>query len=83
MSEDVVYVTVVEAAAWTRRGERTIRRWMNLGLLEIFKRGDGLLVLRLDEVNRVERAQASRNPVRTQRRDQRFAQVRSMAYPRD
>ena len=77
------YLTVAEAALWLDRSERTIRRWMNLQLLAVYKRGDGKLVLEVTELTKVERSQRRRNPVRKARRAERFAQVESMTYSRD
>lgn len=76
------YLTAAEAAIITHKSERTIRRWMSLRLLGIYKRGDGMLVLELGELQAVERAQRNRNPVRKARRDETFAQVRPMTYSR-
>lgn len=82
MTEQPTYLTVAEAALWLDRSERTIRRWMNLQLLAVYRRGDGKLVLDLAELTKVERVQRNRNPVRKARRAERFAQVASMTYRR-
>ncbi len=77
------YVTVAEAAKRMGRSERTIRRWMNARLLAVYRRsGDGLLVLDYAELAQVEREQRHRNPARTRRRAETFAQVASMTYRR-
>lgn len=83
MTDQPTYLTVAEAALWLDRTERTIRRWMSLRLLAIYKRGDGKLVLELVELTRVDRAQRNRNPVRRRKRDETFAQVAPMTYRRD
>ena len=78
MTEPTTYLTVAEAALWLNKGERTIRRWMTARLVTIYKRGDGMLVLDITELSRVEREQRHRNPVRHAKRTQMFAQVRSV-----
>jgi len=77
------YLTLDEAAAFTHRRVRTIRRWMNAELLTIYRRSDGKLVLDRFELVKVERAQRNANPVRAARRAETFAQVASMTYPRE
>jgi hypothetical protein len=74
------YVTPAEAAILTKRGERTIRRWMTGRLLTIYKTSSGRVVLDRLEVARVAKQQCSRNPVRHAVRAQRFAQVAAMTY---
>ena len=83
MSDDATYLTVAEAAFWCDKSERTIRRWMGLRLLAVYRRGDGKLVLELAELARVEKAQRNANPVRRARRAETFAQVESMTYSRE
>ncbi len=83
MNEPTTYLTVAEAALWLGKGERTIRRWMTARLVTIYKRGDGMLVLDITELSRVEREQRHRNPVRHAKRAQTFAQVASMTYSRE
>lgn len=78
MTEPTTYLTVAEAALWLGKNERTIRRWMTARLLTIYKRADGMLVLNVAELGRVEREQRRRNPVRSAKRAQTFAQVRSV-----
>jgi hypothetical protein len=80
MSDETTYLTVADAAAWFDKNERTIRRWMSARLLSIYKRDDGKIVLDLAELNRVERDQRHRNPVRHAKRAQTFAQVAAMTY---
>lgn len=82
MTTDTTYLTVAEAALWLDRTDRTIRRWMNARLLTIYRRGDGKLVLELTELARVDREQRARNPARTRKRAETFAQVASMTYRR-
>jgi len=82
VTESTTYLTVAEAALWLGKGERTVRRWMNARLVTVYKRGDGILVLDITELGRVEREQRHRNPVRHAKRTQMFAQVGSMTYSR-
>jgi hypothetical protein len=71
------YLTVAEAALFTGRSERTIRRWMNNQLLAIYRRGDGILVLDVKELARIERQQRNANPTaRSKKRAATFALVR-------
>jgi hypothetical protein len=83
VSAEETYLTVADAALWFGKSERTIRRWMGLRLLAVYRRGDGKLVLGLAELTRVEKAQRNANPVRRARRAEMFAQVASMTYSRD
>lgn len=83
MSGAKQYLTVAEAALFTHRSERTIRRWMHYRLLTIYRRGDGILVLDIQEIVRAEREQRNANPTRAKKRATTFAQVRAMTYPRD
>ncbi len=79
---DRVYETVAETAKRLGKTERTIRRWMTAGLLSIYRRGDGRIVLDVAEVNRVERRQRRRIGAREARRDLMLAQLQSVSYPR-
>lgn len=76
------YLTVTEAAQFMQCGERTIRRWMTARLVTIYKRADGRVVLDRLELPKVERDQRRRNPVRSAKRAQTFAQVAAMTYSR-
>ena len=83
MTTDRIYVTVAEAAEKFGKSERTIRRWMSARLLTIYRRGDGILVLDIAEVTRVEQYQRRRTGARKRRRDAMLAQLQSVSYPRD
>lgn len=83
MSHEKIYMTVAEAAKDTGKTERTIRRWMTAGLLTIYRRGDGRLVLDAAELGKVERYQRRRIGARERRRDAMLAQLRSVSYPPD
>jgi len=83
VSDAGLYLTVAEAAAEYGKTERTIRRWMTAGLLTIYKRSDGRLVLDPAELGKVERYQRRRIGARERRRDAMLAQLQSMSYPRD
>ena len=85
MNDDEIpmrYLTVAEAAMLMQCGERTIRRWMTARLVTIYRRDDGRIVLDRLELPKVERDQRRRNPVRSRKRAEMFAQVAGMTYDR-
>lgn len=75
------YLTVAEAALFTGKTERTIRRWMSGRLLAIYVRGDGKTVLAVTELTRVEREQRRRTGARERRRDAMLAELNLVSYP--
>lgn len=59
------YLTVSEAAKWARRTERTIKRWMTLRLITVYRRNlDGALVVHVKELAQLERSQRRANVAR-------------------
>jgi hypothetical protein len=59
------YLTVPEAAKWVRRTPRTIKRWMHLRLITVYRRNlDGALVVHAKELAQLERSQRQANVAR-------------------
>lgn len=62
MTEQPEYLTLADAAAWTHRSERTIKRWLTARLLTTYRRRwDGALMVAFKELAVVERSMRRRN----------------------